>query len=388
MKRWIMAACGLALGALTTWAEAVQVQAARMWTAPDHTRFVLDLSRPVDYRVFRLHAPERIVLDLRKSRLRADLARLPVPDPVVARVRWGRPERGVLRIVLDVKEEVRPRSFLLRPMRGRPWRLVVDLLRRAEERTITKPAGVIVVAVDAGHGGEDPGAIGPHGIREKDITLAVAKRLARLIDATPGMKAVLIRRGDYFIPLRRRVQLARRAHADLFISIHADSVRDRHVAGASVYLLSERGATPDREAEALAAKENASDLVGGEPPEALADPTVRAILGDMLSRATLDASGLLAREILGELARTGPIKYREPKRARFVVLTALEMPSVLVELDYLSNPRRERLLARARHQKRLARAILAGVQRFARRMGMWSPPGKARAEAFPSQWNL
>ncbi len=387
MKRglWLL---GLVLAAVSAEAGEVRVLAARLWTAPDHTRFVLDLSRPVEYRVFRLHKPERIVLDLSRARLAADLDKLPVPDPVVARVRWGRPKAAVLRLVLDVKEQVRPRSFLLRPMHGKPYRLVVDLIRKAEEPPPIKPAGVLVIAVDAGHGGEDPGAIGPHGIREKDITLAVAKRLARIINATPGMRAVLTRRGDYFVPLRKRVWLARRAHADLFVSIHADSVRRRDVAGASVYLLSERGATPDREAEALAAKENASDLIGGEPPEAFSDPTVRAILGDMLSRATLDASALLAEDILVRLARVGPIKYRKPKRARFVVLTALEMPSVLVELDYLSNPRRERLLASARHQKRLAQAIFAGIRRFAEAMGMWSPKRRLRASAASPAWNL
>ncbi len=374
MKRWLVCWALLAPAG----AQAAAITDIRLWTAPDHTRVVFDLDARIHYRVFVLHSPERVVVDMKHAVLKADPRKLPVPDAVVERVRVGRPKPRTLRVVLDVKEKVRPRSFLLKPMHGKPHRLVVDLMRPQAEPVVAAK-GKIVIAVDAGHGGEDPGAIGPHGVKEKDITLAVARALAREIDRTPGLSAFLTRDGDYFVPLRKRIRLARRAGAQVFISIHADAVRDRHVKGASVYLLAESGATPDRAAEALAAKENASDAVGGEPESEWEDPTLRMILGDMLSRATIEASAFLAKETLRALEQVGPLKYRQPKRARFVVLGALEIPSVLVELDYLSNPRRERLLKSPRHQKKLARALARGLWRYLVRMGM--VPGQPAAEA-------
>ncbi len=365
----------------------VAVRDIRLWTAPENSRIVFDLSGSVDYRLFRLHDPERIVLDLKGARLRADPGKLALPDAVIASIRHGSPKKGLLRIVLDVREQVGPRSFLLKPMHGKPWRLVVDLQRKAGAKPAVSAAGArrkgLVIAVDAGHGGEDPGAIGPHGVKEKDVTLAVARKLARMIDAKPGMRAVLIRKGDYFVPLAARWRKARRAHADVMISIHADSVRRGRAKGASVYMLYERGATPDKAAAALAAKENASDAIGGVPvAEQVNDPEVERILGDMFRRDSLESSRLLAESIISELRRIGPVKYAEPKRARFVVLGAMEIPSVLVELDFISNPERERRLRDRRHQQRLAAALLRGSMRFLERMGRLKPQGgKARAEA-------
>jgi len=378
MRAWGWGLLAALSGALA--AQAAEVHDVRLWTAPDHTRIVFDLDRRIDYRVFVLHRPERVVIDLVRTRLAADLSRLALPDPVVARIRHGHPKSGVLRIVLDLNEKgVRPRSFLLKPMHGKPHRLVVDLMREEVRPPPVQAKHGIVIAIDAGHGGEDPGAIGPHGVKEKDVTLAIARALYRRLKREPGMQPVLIRKGDYFIPLRRRVLLARRAHADLFISIHADSTANRRVKGASVYLLAENGATPDRAAEALAAKENASDAIGGVPQSLEIDPMVKEILSDMIARATLDASQLLAEELLREIGTIGPIKYRKPKRAHFVVLQALEIPSVLVEVDYLSHPRRERLLASRRHQKRIAQAIWRGVRRYLQRMGML--PSRMQAQA-------
>jgi len=360
-------------------AKTVDIQDVRLWTAPDHSRLVLDLSGAVKYHVFRLHAPERVVLDVQHARLRARLAKLKLPDPVIQRIRSGMPKPGQLRLVIDVKEQVRPRTFLLKPMHGKPHRLVVDLLRpeveqQAAIRASQKKRGRdIVIAVDAGHGGEDPGAIGPHGLKEKTVTLAVAKKLARLIDRQPGMHAVLIRKGDYFVPLKKRVRLARAAHADMMISIHADSVRARHVRGCSVYTLSERGATVDKAAQALAAKENAADAVAGVALEdEVDDPLVSKILGDMFRRDALNSSQILAEKMLARLKHVGPVKYAQPKRARFVVLGALEIPSVLVELDYISNPVRERKLRSDRHQARLASALFDASRAFFAQMGRLS----------------
>lgn len=358
------------------WAVDASIRDLRLWTAPDHTRLVLDLDSSVDYQVFRLHKPERIVVDLRHAVLKADLSKLRLPDPVVQAIRHGARENAILRLVIDVREKVRPRSFLLRPIGGKPHRLVIDLMREQQQPKAAltaadaRHAKALVIAVDAGHGGEDPGAIGPHGVKEKTVTLAVAKKLAALIDKAPGMRAVLIRKGDYFVPLKKRVRLARQAHADLMISIHADAVRTRSVMGASVYTLSERGATPDKAAEALAAKENAADEVGGVSiDEEVEDPMVSRILGDMFRRDALNSSQILAEKLLAQLKQVGPLKYRTTKRARFVVLGALEIPSALVELDYISNPSRERKLTDDRHQRRLAQALLEASKQFFRQMG-------------------
>ncbi len=353
------------------WAGSQAIQHARLWTAPDHTRLVLDLTGPVDYRVFRLQSPKRIVVDMHHTSLHAKLDGLIGQDPVLTAIRYGQPRKGILRLVLDVKENVRPRSFLLKPMHGKPYRLVIDLMRQKKKIRTVVPVRAhkqIVIAVDAGHGGEDPGAIGPHGVKEKNVTLAVARRLARAINAQPGMRAVLIRKGDYFIPLKRRVRLAREAKADMMISIHADAVRQRNVAGASVYTLSEKGAS-DHMAAMLARKENASDAIGGVRSGEVQDPLVSRILADLITRENLNSSELLADEMLKYIRRIGPIKYSVPKHARFVVLGAPEIPSVLVELDYISNPRRERLLHSRKHQKQLAMALFQASKAFLRRQG-------------------
>jgi len=354
-----------------------KINDVRLWTAPDHTRLVFDLNQNITYEVFRLHSPERIVIDMHNVRLQAELDKLALPDPVIQTLRHGTPRPGVLRVVLDVKEAVKPRSFLLKPMHGKPHRLVVDLVRPDQEplenRVVTadqlRSRKDVVIAVDAGHGGEDPGAIGRRGLQEKHVTLAVARALAKAIDSSPGMSSVLIRNGDYFVPLGKRVTLARRAKADLMISIHADAVRNRSVKGASVYTLSERGATPDKVALALAARENASDQIGGFDSSEVDDPMVSMILGDMAKRDSLNSAYLLAETILKDFKHVGPIKYTEPKRARFVVLGALEMPSVLVEVDFISNPQRERLLRSTSHQRKIVSALLNSSITYLRRQG-------------------
>ncbi len=361
--------------AMASAANNTVVRDVRLWTAPDHTRLVFDLSGSMHYKLFRLHGPERIVIDMNRVSLQSDLKKLALPDPVIKEIRHGSSSPNVVRIVIDVKEKVQPRSFLLKPMKGKPHRLVVDLMRPEKVAKVAKSAvsrgsrQQLVIAVDAGHGGEDPGASGPHKVREKDITLAVAKKLAKKINAYPGMKAVLIREGDYFVSLKKRVDLARKMRADLMISIHADAINVRSVKGASVYTLSEKGATPDRAARALAEKENAADDVGGVAFEQVNDPLVNRILGDMLRRASLNSSQLMAEEVLTSLTKVGPIKYAEPKHARFYVLKAMEIPSVLVELDFISNPIREKKLKNARHQQRLATALFDASLGFFRKMG-------------------
>lgn len=357
-------------------AAAGEIRDARLWTAPDHSRLVFDLNRSVEYRVFRLHSPERVVIDMSGATLKTEFDHIELPDPVVKLIRYGKPEQGVLRIVLEVQEEVNPRSFMLKPMQGKPHRLVVDLMRKnaaVAEHVVTaeqvRSRKEIVIAVDAGHGGEDPGAIGRNGLQEKHVTLAVARELTEKINRQPGMRAVLIRKGDYFVPLKKRVQLVRQMRADLMVSIHADAVRDRRVKGASVYTLSEVGATPDKVASALAARENAADAVGGSFSEEVEDPMVSMILGDMGKRESLNSALLLAETILGDVGKVGPVKYTQPKRARFFVLGALETPSVLVEVDYISNPERERMLKSTTHQKKLADALFSASLTYLKQQG-------------------
>jgi len=382
MTGWVRTLC-LAVAAMclllfagvsATYAANVLIKDARFWTAPDHTRAVLDLSRGVEYRAFILHKPERVVVDLVGAELRTKLDAFEKDDPVLRDVRYGKHKPGTLRLVLDVREKVQIRSFLLKPMQGKPYRLVIDLMRSVdkEEKVVARASEAkqktIVIAVDAGHGGEDPGASGPHRIREKDITLAVAKHFAEAINKTPGMRAVLTRRGDYFLSLKKRVVIARKAKADLMISIHADAVKQREVAGASVYTLSEKGAS-DRVAALLARKENSSDAVGGVMPGEVEDPLVQSILADLIKTDSLNSAEMLAEQIIKHIGHVGPVKYDVPKHARFVVLTAAEIPSVLVELDYISNPERERLLRTAAHQKRLATALLDASRSFLQQQG-------------------
>ncbi|MDX8386999.1 MAG: N-acetylmuramoyl-L-alanine amidase [Ghiorsea sp.] len=351
-----------------------------MWTAPDHTRLVFDLSDRVQHDIFTLHNPERIVIDIKSSKMDAKPSKLAIPDPVLFSLRHGKQKNGVTRVVLDVKDGVSARSLLLKKSKQKPHRLVIDLTPKQYQIKKTKQPQQknsqrdIIIAVDAGHGGEDPGAIGKNKLQEKKVTLAVAKKLAKLINAQPGMKAILVRKGDYYVKLKSRVKKVRHMNADMMISIHADAVGTRSVKGASVYTLSESGATPDRIAAALAAKENAADEMGGVMPEReVADPLVRGILGDMAKRDGLDSSEMLANLMIKKLTGKFPIKYSKPKHARFAVLTTLEIPCILVEMDYISNPRREKLLDTKEHQQKLAAAMHMASVDFFTRMGRLTP---------------
>ncbi len=365
-------ACATAAG------DAVTVRGARLWAAPDNTRLVLDLSGPVEHRVFTLDDPPRVVVDLERARLAATFDGLDLARGYVGRIRHGQRPGGDLRVVLDLRHDARPKSFLLRPSGQYGYRLVVDLYdaaaRRGPVKTVAQAAAGrprdVIVAIDAGHGGEDPGARGRRGTREKDVVLAIARRLARLVDAEPGMRAVLIRTGDYYIGLRERMARARRHRADLFISIHADAFRDRRARGASVYVLSRRGASTEA-ARWLAERENAADLIGGVSLDDK-DDLLATVLLDLSQSATIEASIEAARAILRELGRVGRLHRRRVEQAGFVVLKSPDIPSVLVETAFISNPREERLLRSPRHQERLARAILRGIRRY---FADHAPPG-------------
>ncbi|MDQ6951957.1 MAG: N-acetylmuramoyl-L-alanine amidase [Mariprofundaceae bacterium] len=354
---------------------AASVTTVRISNTAEKSRVVFELSRSVTYTIFRMHKPERVVIDMQHSQWRKHAMKIALPNPVVKSVRHGM-HKGVLRVVLDLNRKgLGMRSFLLKKMQGKPSRLVVDLIRQSgshEVKAAHSHQHELVIAVDAGHGGEDPGAIGPHGLQEKKVTLAIAKKLVAMLNKQHGMRAVLTRKNDYFVPLKKRVRLVRQAHADVMISIHADAVRERSVKGSSVYTLAERGATPDRVAIALAAKENAADEMGGvhHAHSEVEDPMVRNILGDMAKRDSLNSSQILAETMIASLKKIGKVKYEVPKRARFVVLGALEIPSVLVEVDFISNPKQERKLRTSRYQRQLAAALFQASQHFLRRMGM------------------
>lgn len=354
-------------------AGGVAVEAVRSWAAPDHTRLVFDTSGPVPHKIFSLEKPNRLVIDLKNTRLRSLLPKPKTEDRIIRSIRSAPRNGSDLRVVLDLKDRVRPKSFLLKPNREYGHRLVVDLEVRdfpggsknsgvsGENRAEARPRD-IVIAIDAGHGGEDPGAKGRRGTYEKDVVLAIAKKLAVLVEAEPGMRAVLIRDGDYFLPLRERMQKARKARADLFISIHADAFRDRRVRGSSVFTLSQRGASSEA-ARWLAERENTADLIGGVKLENK-DGLLASVLLDLSQTATLQASTGAARKVFNSLRKLGKTHSDRVQQAGFVVLKSPDVPSMLVETAFISNPREERRLKDAGHQRKLAMALRDGIRGY------------------------
>ncbi|HEX5419998.1 MAG TPA: N-acetylmuramoyl-L-alanine amidase [Gammaproteobacteria bacterium] len=346
-------------------AEAAQVEGLRVWSGPDSTRVVLDLSAPIDHRIFTLSNPDRIVLDLTHASLSHSLV-LPASKGYVKQVRTGKRRGGELRIVFDLTEAVRPKSFLMPPNDQYGHRLVIDLLPENAQETVKRAAAPasprgrdLVVVIDPGHGGEDPGASGPHGVLEKDVVLAIGLRLAEELKRHAGIRPVLTRNGDYFIELDKRREIAHAAQADLFVSIHADSYHLASVRGATVYVLSERGAS-DEIARRLAERENASDLVGGVSL-ADKDPILRQVLLDLSQTAAISASTTVGEHLIERLGSVTPMRKTEVQRARFVVLKQPDIPSILVETAYISNPRQERKLDNPTYQAQIARAIYAGI---------------------------
>ncbi len=341
----------------------------RVWGSPDSTRVVLDLSAPASFTLFTLEGPDRIVIDF--DAIDADIKALALPPAsgVVKAVRLGERGRKGLRIVLDVTEKVEAKGFLTPPNEAYGDRLVVDL-GHGLAPAAPVPVKVanddgqrdIVVAVDAGHGGEDPGAIGKGGTREKTVALAIAKKLAERINAEPGMKAVLTRSGDYFVKFRDRTGRARQNQADLFVSVHADAFMDRSVRGSSVYVLSTRRASNEA-ARWLADRENAADLIGGVSLHDKSD-VLQSVLLDLSQNATISASRDAAARVLAELDQVGRLKKSDVQHASLIVLTSPDVPSMLVETAFISNPDEERKLKDPGHQDRLAGAIHAGIRRY------------------------
>ena len=349
-------------------AHAVDVRAVRLWAGPDNTRVVLDLSGRTDHSLQVLRNPDRVVLDVAGARLAGGARAAPAGTGAVKQVRMARRPSGELRIVLDLTRPIQAKSFLAAPNDRYGYRLVIDLGSGQSADTPVKAehappdARDLIIAIDAGHGGEDPGAIGKNGTREKDVVLAIARELALKINAEPGMKAVLTRTGDYFVPLRDRMRRARAQAADLFVSIHADSIRDRRVDGSSVYILSQRGAT-DEASRWLAERENASDLIGGVSLDDK-DDVLASVLLDLSQSASLSASQTAAERVLRQLNRVGEVRKPQVQQARFMVLKSPDIPSMLVETAYISNPQEEQRLRGPLHQAKLAAAIHQGVHDY------------------------
>jgi N-acetylmuramoyl-L-alanine amidase len=359
-------------------ASAATVKDMRLSATAESTRVVLDLSASVDAQLFTLTDPNRVVLDIPGAQF--DLPSPPQGRGLVREFRVASRGNGILRIVFDVTSAVDARSFAIEPDGEQGHRLVVDLLppdskqaKPVEAKTVTPALNVVksleatqgrdlIIAIDPGHGGTDPGASGRKGTREKDITLAISRKLKALIDAEPGMRAVLTRDADYFVPLRERIVRATKQKADLFVSVHADSVHDRSVSGSSVYVLSSGRATNEA-ARMLADRENAADLMGGVSLEDK-DSMLASVLLDLSQGASMSASIEAADKVLGQLDQIGNVLDRGVKQASLKVLTSPDMPSMLVETAFISNPREEAKLNDVRHQQKLAEAILAGVRRY------------------------
>ncbi|KDN99560.2 MULTISPECIES: N-acetylmuramoyl-L-alanine amidase [Pseudomonas] len=390
--RALVSVVGLLLTVVTVDALAVtQVKSMRLWRAPDNTRLVFDLSGPVQHSVFTLTAPDRLVIDINGATLAAPLSVSTSNTPITS-VRSAQRTPTDLRVVVDLKKSVTPKSFILAPNAQYGNRLVVDLFDQEADAApppptppvATTPAVPvtpaqpaiklppvpngkrdIVIAIDAGHGGEDPGASGSRGQHEKDIVLAIAKELQRQINTEKGFRAELTRTGDYFIPLRKRTEIARKKGADLFISIHADAAPSKAAFGASVFALSDRGATSET-ARWLADSENRSDLIGGAGNVSLDDKDrmLAGVLLDLSMTASLSSSLNVGQKVLGNMGRITPLHKQRVEQAGFMVLKSPDIPSILVETGFISNANEAAKLATPSHQQSLARSIHSGVRQF------------------------
>jgi len=395
--------------ATPVFAADVPVTATRVWPAPDYTRVTIESNQPVKHTLFSLDNPDRLVLDLEDVALSATLndiaAKISVEDPYIKGVRVGRFKPGTVRLVFDLKARVKPEAFALAPIGEYGHRLVLDVYPleppdpllaflknrelqpdgppfvalapppvTAQGETPAAPKGLpprtarppserlITIAIDAGHGGEDPGARGRRGTLEKDVTLAIAHKLKERIDNEHNMRAVLTRDGDYFIPLHMRVSKARRVRADLFVSIHADAFVKPSANGSSVFALSERGAT-SAAARLLAKKENDADLIGGVNL-GIQDPYLKQTLLDLSQTASINDSLKLGKAVLAEMGGINRLHKNYVEQAGFAVLKAPDIPSILIETAFISNPEEEKKLKSPAYQNKIADAIFAGIRNY------------------------
>lgn len=360
-------------------APAADISGFRVWTDPEKTRAVLDLDARAEYQVFTLDNPPRVVVDVQQAQLGTALNLVEEYSGVIDNVRHGQPSADTLRIVLDLQKNSTVKSFMLDPTSEYGHRLVIDLF---PERILTagevvkqmtdlqSPNRDVVIAIDAGHGGEDPGAIGKNRTREKDVVLAIARELKKTLDARPGLSALLVREGDYYVPHRDRFEFARKSRADLFVSIHADAFTRRDVAGSSVFILSRKGASSEF-ARRLADSENSADLVGGVTLSDK-DDMLASVLLDLSQSATMQASRAVADSVFSALHGVGKTHRNQVEYANFMVLKSPDVPSILVETGFISNPSEEQRLQDPAWQRKLAQVIGDGVQDY---FFLSPPPG-------------
>ncbi|WP_085693761.1 MULTISPECIES: N-acetylmuramoyl-L-alanine amidase [unclassified Pseudomonas] len=357
-------------------AKAAQIRQARLWRSDDKLRLVFDLSGPVSYKTFSLGSPDRLIIDVAGAEASGDFSQLPLKDTVIRSIRSGRYGRGDTRIVLDLKNPTQLNSFLLAPQDSQGHRLVLDLVSSAApapmvpRETLAQTSRAhakrdIIVVVDPGHGGKDPGAVGAKGAREKDVVLSISQLLARRLKREKGFDVKLVRNDDFFVPLRKRVDIARQHKADMFISVHADAAPRLTAAGASVYCLSEGGAT-SATARFMAQRENGADLLGATSLLNLKDkdPMLAGVILDMSMNATIAASLQLGSTVLGSLAGITTLHQKRVEQAGFAVLKSPDVPSILVETGFISNARDSQRLVNPRHQQAIADGLFEGLQRY------------------------
>jgi len=343
-----------------------------------YVRLVFDLDKAVDHSIFTLNEPERIVLDLKNTKMTHGMVDRVSANSMIRRIRSGVRDGSDLRVVFDLQQEVKPRSFLLGPSGKSGHRLVLDFHNEKARSIVLKETGTkkkelrdVIIAIDAGHGGRDPGATGKKGTKEKTVTLQMAKRLEKKINQQKGMKAVLTRKNDRYLRLRDRIHKARDYHADMMISLHADSFPDPRARGSSVYALSVDGATSET-AKLLAENENASDLLFGDVSLAVEDKMVNEVLFDLSLTGNIQSSLDIGDEILSQIKHVNRVHKKQVQQAGFAVLKAPNIPSVLLETAFISNPREERNLKSTAHQKKVANAVSKGVTNYFARK---APPG-------------
>ncbi len=345
-------------------AQKADIESVRVWSGPDHTRAVFDISAQADYKLFELDNPPRVVIDVAAGRLKSNLD-LPKNRDIKG-IRYSE-NKDRVRLVLDLKQDFKPKSFLLKPTGKYGHRLVVDLNHKQtqEKKTVAQVVPEnrdVLVAIDAGHGGEDPGAIGAGGTYEKDVTLNIAKALAKKINAQKGMKAMIIRDGDYYIKHRERFEKARKNRADLFVSIHADAFHSSKVNGASVYILSKRGASSEAAAW-LAASENKSDSIGGVVIEDKRD-MLSQVLYDLSQNSAMEESHKAAKAVHASMKKVVKLHGHGFGQANFLVLKSPDVPSMLIETGYISNPNDEKNLKSPAHISKLTSQIASGIRNY------------------------
>ncbi|HTE13873.1 MAG TPA: N-acetylmuramoyl-L-alanine amidase [Burkholderiales bacterium] len=399
------------IGHVATAQTELQIAAARVWPAADYTRVTLEAPQPIRHQMMSLKNPERLVVDLENVALNATLngliEKIGANDPYIKSARVAQFKPGVVRLVFDLKSEVKPLALALAPVAGYGHRLALDIYpleppdplmamlesrerqpdavaapptvppaaearpapeksMRPAEKSARAPGArsprMITIAIDPGHGGEDPGARGKNGTWEKNVTMVISRKLKERIDREPNMRAILMRDGDYFMALGARVVKARRANADLFVSVHADAFTRPDARGSSVFALSERGATSVA-ANWLARKENEADLIGGVNLD-VPDPYLKQTLLDLSQTATINDSLKLAKAVLGEVGGINKLHKNHVEQAGFAVLKSPDIPSILVETAFITNPAEERRLNDDAYQTKMAEAIFAGIKRY------------------------